>query len=394
MPGVAVRVPLWPAYVTGFVAVLGFSAAGVAVPLHIDRLGGSATDAGIIAAIRYGIGVFFSLPFGAVADAWGPRRALAVAVLGAASVNLIPLLADPTRSLIPLYAWAVLGGLSTSLFFPAISAFVGGAAPPSSRGSAFGWVTLFNHTGMATGPLVAGLLWDEVGAVPTYIVATALTALALVGPLFVERSVRTRVDLRAMRTAIVTVARDRAILGAWIAALGIGLPWGAVFGVFPLFGSSIGLSAGAIGLVLALQSVVNGASRVPLGMAIDRLHLPAVAMAASTLAYGVAAGLLGLQRTMLGTALVLGLGVIALAFTLMLVQVVISERTSASVRGTALGGYATALSAGLGLGPFVTGVAADAAGFPFGFVAVGGLAVACALSAALVLAGTERRRGT
>ena len=77
--------PLWPAYVAAIATVLGTSAAGVAVPLHIENLGGTATDAGVVAAIRFGIGTFFSLPFGAVADAWGPRRALTVAILAAES---------------------------------------------------------------------------------------------------------------------------------------------------------------------------------------------------------------------------------------------------------------------------------------------------------------------
>ena len=387
------RAPLWPAYLAGLAAVLGVSAAGVAVPLHIDRLGGSATDAGTVAAIRFGLGTFFSLPFGAVADAWGPRRALTVAILAASSVQLIPLLAEPSRSMVPLYVWAVASGLSTALFFPAMSAFVAGAAAPDARGSAFGWVTLFTHTGTASGPLIAGVVWDELGVVPAYVVAAAIAALALLGPLFVAPSVRERVDLRALGAAIATVGRDRAIVGAWLAALGIGLPWGAVFGVFPLFATSIGLSAGTIGVVLAVQSIVNGASRVPLGKTIDRLHLPTVTMAGSCLAYAVAVGLLGLQRTALGSALVLGIGVVALAFTLMMVQVVISERSSGSLRGTALGGYNSSLSAGLGLGPFITGVAADAGGFALGFFAVAAVAAGCAALSALVLFGTNRARG-
>ena len=385
--------PLWPAYVAAFATVLGVSAAGVAVPLHIERLGGTATDAGVVAAIRFGIGTFFSLPFGAIADAWGPRRALTVAILAAASVQLIPLLAEPSGSLIPLYVWAVASGLSTSLFFPALSAFVGGAAPPDSRGSAFGWVTLFTHTGTASGPLIAGFAWDELGPTAAYLIAGTVAAIALLGPLFVERSVRQRIDMWAMRTAIYTVSRDRTIVGSWVAALAIGLPWGAVFGVFPLFATSIGLTGGTIGVVLAVQSVVNGGSRVPLGKAIDRLRLPAVAMAGSALAYAVAIGILGLQETAVGIGIVLGVGVMGLAFTLMMVQVVISERTSGSLRGTALGGYNTALSAGLGLGPFITGVATDAGGFAVGFATVAGAAAVCAGVSALLLRGAQRMQG-
>ena len=389
-PTAEYRAPLWPAYVAALATVLGVSAAGVAVPLHVDRLGGTVADAGVIAAIRFGLGTFFSLPLGGFADAWGPRRALTVAIGAAASVNLIPLLAEPTGSLVPLYVWAVASGLATSLFFPALSAFVGGAASPQSRGSAFGWVTLFTHTGTASGPLIAGLLWDGPGVVAAYLAAAGVAGVALFGAMFVARSPRQPVDMRALGHAITTVSRDRGIVGAWMAALGIGLPWGAVFGVFPVFGSSIGFTASTIGLVLAFQSLVNGASRVPLGKTIDRLRPPAITMAATTFLYAVAISVLGIQSNPIGTGLVLGTGVVALAFTLMMVQVVISERAPANLRGTALGGYSTALSAGLGLGPFTAGLAADAGGFGVGFLAAGALAGSCAIAAALVLRGTRR----
>ncbi|MFN2483486.1 MAG: MFS transporter [Candidatus Limnocylindria bacterium] len=389
-PIVEQRAPLWPAYLAALATVLGVSAAGVAVPLHVDRLGGSVADAGLITGIRFGLGTFFSLPFGALGDAWGSRRSLFVATGAVATINLVPLLAEPTGSLVPLYIWAVASGLATSLFFPSLSAFVGGASAGRSSGSAFGWVTLFTHAGTASGPLVAGFLWDTAGVAAAYLAAAGIAALALLAPMWVAPAVRRPIDLGGIRSAVGAVARDHAIVGAWIAALGIGLPWGAVFGVFPLFGGSIGLTAASIGVVLGFQSLVNGASRVPLGLTIDRLRVPTQAMALSTLAYGAAVALLGLQRTAVGAAIVLGVGVVALAFTLMMVQVVISERAPSRLRATGLGGYNSALSAGLGLGPFIAGVAADAGGFGIGFGAVAAAATVCAAAAALALRGTGR----
>src|SRR6185503_17982388 len=102
--------PLWPAYLAMFTFTLGQWASGVAIPLHVQALGGSLAEAGTIAAIRFGLGAIFSLPFGAVADAWGTRRTVIVAVIGSAMVNLIPLLAQATSTTAPLYAWAVLSG--------------------------------------------------------------------------------------------------------------------------------------------------------------------------------------------------------------------------------------------------------------------------------------------
>lgn len=382
--------PLWPAYLATFTFTLGQWASGVAIPLQVQSLGGSLTEAGTIAAIRFGLGAVFSLPFGAVADAWGTRRTVIVAVIGSAIVNLVPILAQTTGSTAPLYAWAVLSGLTSSLFLPAIGAYVAGSAHETRRGSAFGWMTLGTHSGIALGPAVGGLAWQHLGTVPTYLVAAALAVVALAGPILMRGAVRTRIDVRGLPAMVATLARDRVVVGCWVAGFGIGLPWGAVSGLFPLFGTSIGLAAGSIGLLLALQSITNGLSRVPLGRLIDRRAVPPLATAAGCAIYAGITALLGLQTGPLGIAAVFMTSILALAFTLMMVQVVISERAPVELRATGLGGYSTALSAGLGIGPFVAGAAAQSGGFGIGYASVGAMGLAVAVAAALLLARAVR----
>jgi MFS family permease len=384
--------PLWPAYLATFTFTLGQWAAGVAIPLHVQSLGGSLTEAGTIAAIRFGLGAIFSLPFGAVADAWGTRRTLTVAVIGSTLVNLVPLTAQASHTTAPLYAWAILSGLTSSLFLPAIGAYVAGSAHEARRGSAFGWLTLGTHAGIASGPAVGGLAWQHLGIAPTYLLATLLAIAALIGPILLSGSVRTRIDLRRLPAMIGGVARDRVIVGCWVAAFGIGLPWGAVSGLFPIFGTSIGLAAGSIGLLLALQSITNGLSRVPLGRLIDRRAVPPLAAAAGCTGYAGITALLGLQTGPLGIAAVFMTAILALAFTLMMIQVVISERAPAELRATGLGGYTTALSAGLGIGPFVAGAVAEGGGFGVGYASVAAMGVLVAVVAALLLAGARRLR--
>jgi MFS transporter, DHA1 family, multidrug resistance protein len=384
------RRALWPAYLAAFTFTLGQWAAGVAIPLHVQSLGGSLTEAGTIAAIRFGLGALFSLPFGAVGDAWGTRRTLTVAVAGSAAVNLVPLLAEAGHTTLPLYAWAILSGLASSLFLPAIGAYVAGTSHEARRGSAFGWLTLGIHAGTASGPAVGGLVWQHLGIPPTYLLAASLATAALVGPILLSGSVRTRIEMRRLPSMIGGVARDRVIVGCWVAAFGIGLPWGSVSGLFPLFGTSIGLVAGSIGLLLALQSLTNGLARLPLGRLIDRGTIPPLAAAAGCVVYAAITGLLGLQTGPLGIAVVFMTSIVALGFTLLMIQVVISERAPTALRATGLGGYSTALSAGLGIGPFVAGAVAQGGGFGIGYATVAGMGMVAAVVAAVLLAGARR----
>jgi MFS family permease len=221
-------------------------------------------------------------------------------------------------------------------------------------------------------------------------VATTLALLAMVGPILMRGAVRARINVRRLRGMVGSLARDRVIVGCWAAGFGIGLPWGAVSGLFPLFGTSVGLAAGSIGLLLALQSITNGLSRVPLGRLIDRRAVPPLAMAATCAAYAGITSLLGLQSGALGIAAVFVTGILALAFTLMMIQVVISERAPAELRATGLGGYSTALSAGLGIGPFVAGAVAQGSGFGLGYAGVAGLGALVAVAAAVLLRGSRR----
>lgn len=386
------RQPLWPAYLATYTFMLGQWASGVAVPLQVQLLGGSLADAGLLASVRFGLQAFLQLPFGAVADAWGTRRVLMLAIIGNALVNLVPLVALAMGSVIPLFAWAVLSGVTASLFLPAISAYVAISAPDASRGSAFGWLTLFTHTGVASGPALGGLVWDLGGPMPTYLVSSAAGLAAIVGAVFVAPSLRTTIQLSRLPGMVAEVAGQRAILGAWLAALAIGLPWGAVAGLFPLFGTGVGLAAGTVGLLLAAQSLANGASRVPLGRLIDRRRISPVAAAVGAAGYAAVIALLGFQDGIPGILLVLVAGVIMLAFTLMLVQVTISAVARPELRATGLGGYGTSLSAGLGIGPFVAGGVADAGGFGWGFGVIGGIGFGVALLAAVVLLGVPRGR--
>lgn len=376
---------LWPAYLASFTFMLGQWASGVAMPLLVVALGGTLADAGIIAAVRFGLGALFSLPFGAVADAWGTRRTLFLAVASNAVINLVPILAAVSGSLLPLYGWAVLSGLAASLFLPANGAYVAGTASPERRGSAFGWLTLATHTGVASGPAIGGFLWEQTSPEVTFAASSLLGATALVAPAFMASSIRTRVDLTGLPRLVAGVARDRVIVGSWLAALGIGLPWGAVSGLFPLFAGSIGIAAASAGLLLGLQSIANGLSRVPLGRIIDRRFVPPVVAAGTCLVYGGATALLGLQSGPVGIAIIFVGGIVALAATLMLVQVTISARAPAHLVATGLGGYSTFLSAGLGVGPFIAGAVAESSGFGWGFAAAAATGMAAALLAARLL---------
>ena len=385
------RAPLWPIYLATFAFWVGGWAAFIAMPLHVVALGGNATEAGILAAIRAGLQAFLQLPVGAITDAWGTRRVLLIATFANAVVNLVPLLAIAADSTVPYYAWAAASGAAAAFYLPAASAYVAHGAAPESRGSAFGWLTLFTHTGVASGPAIGGLVWDWAGPAPTFLVASGIGLVAVGASVFLPGVERHRLRFARLPAMIGEVARQRAVVGSWLAALAIGIPWGAVSSMFPLFGTGLGLGAGTVGLILASQSLANGASRVPLGRLIDRSRIPPIAAAAAAAGYGAIVMLLGIQTAIGALVAIMVVGVLMLAFTLMLVQVTITEVAPPALRATGLGGYGSCLSSGLAIGPILTGSIADAAGFGWGFALIGLVGVVVAGGAAIILRRAGRR---
>lgn len=392
VPAALPRGALWPAYASTFTFMLGQWVTFLAVPLLVVRLGGGPAEAGAIIASRSLLQAAVSLPLGAVADSLGARRTLAGSVAANTLITLLPIASFASGWTLPLYAWALLSGMASGLFLPAISAYVAGAADERQRGSAFGWLTLFTHSGAAVGPAIGGLVWDAAGPMPTFLVASLIGMLALIGPSFVRVSVRTRINFAGVPAAIAAVGRDRLVIAVWLSALAIGLPWGTVGALLPIFATSIGITATTVGLLLALQSLVNAASRVPLGRFIDRRGLSPVRIAGAAATYGAILSLLGLQSTPFAIGLLLAVGVLVIALGVMGIQVFLATHATPQQRATALGGYNAFLQLGFGLGPLLAGTVSDAVGYGGGFASAGAAGVVVALIAAGMALSAGRQR--
>jgi MFS family permease len=61
-----------------------------------------------------------------------------------------------------------------------LATMVAGVAPAHLRGTAFGFFNLMSGVAMLIASVLAGLLWDEIGAATTFYAGAAFAVLALV----------------------------------------------------------------------------------------------------------------------------------------------------------------------------------------------------------------------
>jgi MFS family permease len=83
------------------------------------------------------------------------------------------------QGLAEVAAGVLLWGLHMGMTQGLLATMVAGAAPAHLRGTAFGFFNLVSGVAMLIASVLAGLLWDQLGAAITFYAGAAFSALAL-----------------------------------------------------------------------------------------------------------------------------------------------------------------------------------------------------------------------
>jgi predicted MFS family arabinose efflux permease len=376
-----------PAFVRLAVADLAyFTAAGVAIytlPLYLTGPVGSDSGGAGLAFGAFAISALVLRPFaGRLSDSRGRRPLL---VGGAALCAVAMCLTALVDSLALVVGLRLLVGVAEAAFFVASFAALADLAPPSRLGEALSYNSLGLYLGLALGPPLGEVLVETISYAAAWYGATALSLIAL--------AVATRIgETRAPRMSADTPAP----LIHWRAvppAIGFCTSLAAIGG-FLAFAS---LHASAVGLAntslpLFVYGVVVVVGRIAFAKVPDRL--PSLPLGAAALA--LIAGGLTLTATwtapigmVIGTAL-LGLGV---TFSTPAFFAAVFATAAPSERGAASGTVSAFLDLGLGGGPILLGLVAEALGIPWAFGAAAAIAFAgCVWTVGLAQVWSRQQR--
>jgi predicted MFS family arabinose efflux permease len=136
-------------------------------------------------AVLVVMGVAYSLsayPAGVLSDRINRTGLLALGLVFLAAADLALALLP---SLAGLALGVVLWGLHMGLTQGLLSALVADAAPPSLRGTAFGYFNLFTGLALLAASVIAGALWDAYGPAGTFLAGLGFALVALAGLLAV-----------------------------------------------------------------------------------------------------------------------------------------------------------------------------------------------------------------
>jgi len=225
------------ATVINFSFFLSFNAF-VLLPLHIQELGGTEIEIGVLMGLYSAIGIVAQPLIGPWVDAIGRRffmLAGAVLVLGAA------VLAALFDSIAVLASVRVLQGFGFSAYFVAMFSYVVDLVPPAQRGWALGIYGVSGFVATAFAPLLGEIIVRRAGFRPLF---AASAVLALV-PLVLITRLRDRRPAGAaglpapgwLRAGLEDVLRRHMIV-----TLYFGLGSGTIFAFLPTFAQSLAVA--------------------------------------------------------------------------------------------------------------------------------------------------------
>jgi MFS family permease len=378
-------------YVAAGASFAALSARGLTVPLYAHDLGASRFEVGALFSVSTLAGALLSLPSGVLVDRFGARALLAGSFVLAAASQLAT---AATPSVAPLFIWQVVGGLAAGAQQAALFSAVTESTSGSRLGRALGWLTFSMQAGFFLGPSIAGvaLRWIDVR---TDIAVTTVLLLAAIPGAFAASGTRQHTGQGiSFRAPLQSLIRQPSFVPVTIGLAAMTLGWGTMGAFLPVFGKeALGLPKEQVGYLLAIQAIVNGASRLPGGRLVDRARHRWPIVFVGTLVWSAALAVLGHMTGFVGPAIVLAVATPFMATSFVAIGVVFADLSAVSTRGVTMGVYGTILFFGLAVGPLVFGPLVQRSGYAAGFTACAAVAVLLALVMAAFHAEPLRRRG-
>jgi DHA1 family multidrug resistance protein-like MFS transporter len=246
-----------------------------ALSLFAESLGASPERIGLIVSVSTITGVLLKLPSGALSDICGRRFLLRIGVV---AFGLPPFLYPFITDLDALTALRFLHGLATAMFAPSALATVA-ELYRERRGATLGTYTACTQSGSLLGPFLGGYLIHAAGFDTAFVTAGVFGCVAMV--LFYSLQLNVAVPPRTeegagavlseMWKGFAAVVKNKKVLITSTTDAAKMIANGALMAFLPLYGVSVGLNPGEVGMLFTVQAVTSFFSKPIMGRISDRV---------------------------------------------------------------------------------------------------------------------------
>ena len=243
------------------------------ITLYALKLGAQPFTVGALAAMSELLPTLLSWHVGRFSDRFGSRWLLMVGAVAGAMGMLVSYVKP---GLPALFVTAVMYGLLTAFFAPPLQNIIGLLSRPQDRAKNFSNLSLVGSFAGFVGPLLAGFSIDHAGpdfaCLSLVLLLLVPTAMLVVWGGILPSGTRTTKPAGSARELLFESGLWRVLATSSLVVSGIDL-----FQVFmPIYGHGIGLSASAIGIILAIYFSAAFVARFFLPSLIKRLTVERV----------------------------------------------------------------------------------------------------------------------
>jgi MFS transporter, DHA1 family, multidrug resistance protein len=330
------------------------------VPLYAQSLGADTVMVGLInAAFLLSAGAL-SLPLGLIVNRLGMKLLAGAGLLILGGSSFLLAVSSTPHQLFWIYLFS---GAGLAAFGPTTMSYVAGISPPTHLGRSYGWYTMALYVGMGLGPAAGGFVAEAWGFSLVFILSGLSIFITFwVMFFFLPRARRVMpvapIQPALGRAVIREVGKNQPLLGAWLATGGGCFGVGVFITYLPLHAHQQGLTYGQIGLVFAVQGVMNAVSRLPFGHLSDRVKYRTLLVVWGLLGMAASLAGYGLSRQPIHFILCAVAMGFSMGLTFTSVAALCVETVTAEHRSIAMGGYNSAIYLGMmvsaaGLGPIL-----------------------------------------
>ncbi len=358
---------LFVLFISIFSSMLGVGIIVPILPLYAENLGANGLWLGAIFAI-FNLARSAAMPVvGRVSDRMGRKRFITLGLLIYTLSSLGYLYAGNTPELL---AVRLIQGISSAMIIPIAMAFIADISPPNQEGTYMGKFSVALFLGFGCGPLIGGICNDLAGMETNFLFMGGLCLLALfLVLLYLPRSSSIQRSPPPLAVPFSTMIKSRSIMGICLYRFSNAFCRGSIMTFVPLYAhDTLKLSGSQIGMVIASSILLTAFLQIPFGRLADKVDRKLLVTAGSIF-YFALVPFIPLTRNfpqLLSLNIALGfLGAISLPAASALT---VTEGKQFGM-GTAMAIFNVAMSAGLGIGPLLSGIILDLWSLPGVFYA-------------------------
>lgn len=344
-------------FISIFSSMLGVGIIVPILPLYAETLGANGLWLGAIFAI-FNLARSATMPVvGRISDRMGRKRFISSGLLIYTLSSLGYIYAGSAPE---LFVVRLIQGASSAMIIPIAMAFIADISPPDQEGNYMGIFSVALFLGFGSGPLIGGFCKDYASMEVNFLIMGGLCLLALVLVIiYLPRSSSIQRPAPPLEVPFAVMLKSRNIMGICVYRFSNAFCRGSIMAFVPLYAhNTLSLSGSQIGMVIASSILLTAALQMPFGRVADKVDRKMLVTAGSVL-YFVLVPLIPLTRNfpqLLTLNAALGfLGAISLPAASALT---VTEGKQFGM-GTAMAIFNVAMSAGLGIGPLLSGTILD-----------------------------------